>query len=43
MESQVLSFVMVADTANRYTNVVTVDFLNFIVTITPMVVQPVVG
>ena len=41
--SQVLSFVMVADTAKRHNRAITMAFLNFIVMILPVVVQPAVG
>ena len=41
--SQVLGFVMVADTAKRHTRAITMAFLNFIVMILPVVVQPAVG
>ena len=41
--SQVLSFVMVADTAKLHNRAITMAFLNFIVMILPVVVQPAVG
>ena len=41
--SQVLAFVMVADTAKRHTRAITLAFLNFIVMFFPVIVQPTVG
>ena len=41
--SQVLAFVMVADTAKRHTRAITLAFVNFIVMFFPVIVQPTVG
>ncbi len=41
--SQVLAFVMVADTAKRHTRAITLAFVNFIVMFFPVIVQPAVG
>lgn len=41
--TQVLSFVMVADTAKRHTRAITLAFVNFIVMLLPVIVQPTVG
>ena len=41
--TQVLSFVMVADTAKRHTRAITLAFVNFIVMFLPVIVQPTVG
>ena len=41
--SQVLAFVMVADTAKRHARAITLAFVNFIVMLFPVIVQPAVG
>ena len=41
--SQVLAFVMVADTAKRHSRAITLAFVNFIVMLFPVIVQPAVG
>ncbi len=41
--SQVLAFVMVADTAKRHNRAITLAFVNFIVMFFPVIVQPMVG
>lgn len=40
---QVLAFVMVADTAKRHARAITLAFVNFIVMLLPVIIQPTVG